>query len=62
MSKKEPIRIALTLEGEMAKRFETVKRKWGLEANTDVIRMLITQYCEQLPAERPLLEHMNLNE
>jgi hypothetical protein len=63
MSKKEePIRIALNLEGDMAKRFQAVKKKWGLEANTDVIRMLITQYYDQLPREKPTLEHFNLNE
>jgi hypothetical protein len=62
MSKKEPIRIALTLEGDVAKRFEAVKKKWGLEANTDVIRMLITQYYDQIPIERPTLEHVNLND
>ena len=62
MSKKEPVRIALVLEGEMAKRFDAVKKKWGLEANTDVVRMLITQYYDQLPAQRPVLEHMNLND
>jgi len=62
MSKEEPIRIALTLEGDMAKRFELVKKKWGIEANTDVIRMLITWYYDQLPPQRPTLEHLNLNE
>jgi len=62
MSKEEPIRIALNLEGDMAKRFQVVKKKWGLEANTDVIRMLITWYYDQLPVERPTLEHLNLNE
>ncbi len=57
----EPIRIALVLEGEMAKRFEAVKKKWGLEANTDVIRMLITNYYDQMPRGRSGLEHTNID-
>lgn len=50
------------MEGEMLKRFLAVKKKWGLEANTDVVRMLITQYYDQLPVQQPILEHTNLNE
>jgi len=62
MSQEEPIKIALKLDGEVAKRFLAVKKKWGVEANTDVIRMLITWYYDQLPREEPALEHFNLNE
>ena len=48
----EVIRIGLTLEGEMARRFTELKKYWGLEANTDVLRMLITREYEKLKTGR----------
>ena len=44
----EAIRIGLTLEGEMKKRFLAIKHHWGLENNTDVVRMLITREYEKI--------------
>jgi hypothetical protein len=44
----KPIRLGLTLEGEMLKRFLTIKKKWGLESNADVVRFLITQEYEKI--------------
>ena len=52
MSEEERIRLGLTLEGEMLKRFLTVKKKWGLESNADVIRMLITMEHEKITGRR----------
>jgi hypothetical protein len=51
---KKKIRIGLTLEGELLKRFLAVKRKWCLEANADIIRMLITNEYDRVKKE---LEH-----
>ena len=48
----ETIRIGLTLEGEMKKRFLLVKKQWGLENNTDVVRMLITREHEKITTGR----------
>jgi hypothetical protein len=45
---KSRARIGLTLEGEMLKRFQAVKHKWGIESNADVIRFLITQEYERI--------------
>jgi hypothetical protein len=48
----ETIRIGLTLEGEMKKRFLAIKKQWGLENNTDVVRMLITREHEKIATGR----------
>jgi len=50
--KAETIRIGLTLQAEMARRFITIKKHWGLEANTDVLRMLITREYEKITERR----------
>jgi hypothetical protein len=51
MSKPTPkVEIRLTLEGEMARRFQELKRRWGFESNTDLLRMLITRaYHQEIP-------------
>jgi hypothetical protein len=46
--KEKRIRIGLTLEGEMLKRFLAIKRSWGVESNADIIRMLITREYEKI--------------
>jgi len=48
----ETIRIGLTLTGEMKKRFLAIKKQWGLENNTDVVRMLITREHEKIATGR----------
>jgi len=48
MSEEKRIRIGLTLEGEMLKRFLAIKRSWGVESNADIIRMLITREYEKI--------------
>jgi len=53
MSQKKPrIRIGLTLEGEMAQRFLELKKKWGLESSSDVLRMLITKAYDDMKKEK----------
>jgi hypothetical protein len=44
--KEERVEIRLTLEGEMAERFNQLKKKWGFQSNTDLLRMLITRAHE----------------
>lgn len=41
------IEVRVHLEGEMVRRFLLLKRKLGLENNTDLLRMIITKAYEQ---------------
>lgn len=45
------IQIRLNLEGEMEKKFLKIKKRYGLESNTDLIRLLIVQAYDQLKKE-----------
>jgi len=45
---RERFQIRVLLEGEMAKRFNAIKDKWGLENNAEVVRMLITMKYEEI--------------
>src|SRR2546425_3305772 len=51
--KPEPVeeisfKIGITLEGEMAKKFWTIKHRYGLQSNADMLRLLISQKFEEL--------------
>jgi len=46
--KKDDFRVKLVLEGEMLKRFNTIKREWGLESKSEVIRRLIEQKYQEI--------------
>jgi hypothetical protein len=51
-SKKEGIiQIRINLEGELADKFLKMKKRYGLESNTDLIRLLIVQAYDQLKKE-----------
>jgi len=45
-SKSEQVRVVF--EGEMGKRFEAVKRHYGLQKNADLIRLLVTLKYEEI--------------
>jgi hypothetical protein len=47
-SEAEVVQFRLVLEGEMARRFLTIKKHYGFENNTDTIRLLITQAYEEI--------------
>jgi hypothetical protein len=49
--KGEVIQIRLNLEGELADKFLKIKKRYGLESNTDLIRLLIVQAYDQLKKE-----------
>jgi hypothetical protein len=51
----EPLlKISLVLQGEIARKFEAIKRRFGFESNTDLFRLLISQkYDEMFSATRP---------
>lgn len=58
------LEIRIALEEEMAMRFHTVKKRYGFENNTDVVRFLITKAYDitikrtRLPTE-PRIQYMN---
>jgi metal-responsive CopG/Arc/MetJ family transcriptional regulator len=47
----EKIIIRIDLEGELARKFEVIKREKGIENNTDVLRNLISEAYKQLQKE-----------
>jgi len=50
----EQIQVRLVLEGEMATRFNRIKKKYGLESNADVVRLLITMEYDRITSGRSL--------
>lgn len=46
MSKQSQVRVEF--EGELLKRFEIIKKFYGLENNTEVIRVLLNEKYKQL--------------
>jgi hypothetical protein len=44
----EKISFSMTFEGEVAKRFDAVRKYYGLENNTEVIRILLYEKYKQL--------------
>jgi len=54
ISEREQIQVRLVLEGEMAARFDRIKKKYGLESNTDVVRLLITMEYDRITSGRSL--------
>lgn len=43
--------VRVVFEGEMRKRFESIKRYYGLEKNADLVRLLVTLRYEELKKE-----------
>jgi hypothetical protein len=51
-TKDEPApQVRVIFEGEMRKKFETIKHFYGLEKNADLIRLLVTLKYEDLKKE-----------
>jgi hypothetical protein len=46
------VQFRLALEGEMAVRFNRIKKKYGLESNADLVRLLITNEYERIASGR----------
>ena len=44
----EKVTFSMTLEGNLAKQFDVIKRYYGLENNTEVVRILIHDKHKQL--------------
>jgi hypothetical protein len=47
-----PVQFRLALDGEMAVRFNRIKKKYGLESNADLVRLLITNEYERIASGR----------
>jgi len=48
MTKKEEYNVRVLFESEMAKKFQAVKRFYGLQKNADLIRLLVTLKYEEI--------------
>ena len=62
--KKESKQVAVSLAGDVKKRFNAIKDYYGLEKNADLIRLLITLKHEELglTADLPRFEQINSDE
>jgi hypothetical protein len=49
--KSAPPQVRVVFDGEIRKRFEAVKRYYGVERNADLIRLLVTLRYEELKKE-----------
>ena len=47
-NEKDVIYLKIALEGEVKKRFLLVKKKLGIESNSDLVRLLISQEHDKL--------------
>ena len=61
MSEDGKIQIGVTLEGPVKKRFEAIKAHYGLQKNADLVRLLITQECEELGIANSLPRFEKIN-
>jgi len=52
MGEEGPIHVKVVLQGEMARRFLAIKKRFGLESNAEVIRLLITLEYEKIAGRR----------
>lgn len=55
-AKDDAPQVRVVFEGELRKRFEAVKRYYGVERNADLIRMLVTLKYEDLKKEGRILK------
>jgi hypothetical protein len=53
-SDQEQFQVRLVLEGEMAARFNKIKKKYGLESNADLVRLLITMEYDRITSGRSI--------
>jgi hypothetical protein len=57
MTENTKLSIRLDLEGELARKFEKIKREKGIANNTDVIRLLITETYNELESQVAEIQH-----
>lgn len=51
MNESKTIQIRLDLKGDIAEKFMQIKKRYGLESNTDLLRLLISKTYEELNRE-----------
>jgi len=49
---KQKLNIRLELKGENAKKFHTIKQRYGLKKNTEIIRFLISQEYAKIEGQK----------
>jgi hypothetical protein len=49
---KQKLNIRLELKGENAKKFHTIKQRYGLKKNTEIIRFLISQAYAEIEGQK----------
>ena len=47
-TKKKDYNVRVLLEGDMATKFETIKKFYGLKKNADLLRLLVTLAYERI--------------
>jgi hypothetical protein len=48
MAKEQIVDIRVKLKGEVGNRFQRIKRRSGLNSNTEVVRFIINDYYEKI--------------
>ena len=52
------LRISIVLQGEIAKKFEAIKRRYGFESSADLFRLLVSEkYDEMFSTTHPPVIH-----
>jgi hypothetical protein len=52
VAKQEPTQVRVEMEGELQRRFGILKKYYGLENNTEIVRLLINEkYAKLFPKE-----------
>jgi len=42
------LRLSIVLQGEIAKKFEAIKRKYGFESSADLFRLLVSEKYDDI--------------
>jgi len=42
------LRISIVLQGEIAKKFEAIKRRYGFESSADLFRLLVSEKYDNI--------------
>ena len=52
------VRISIVLQGEIAKKFEAIKRKYGFESSTDLFRLLVSEEYDDVFSSQSSSPHL----
>jgi len=48
----ETFQVRVVFEGDMARKFAAIKKRYGIESNADLIRLLVTLEYEKITGKR----------